>query len=232
MKANPCAASSSTRPAFDSFMQRAFLLPQSTRPIASGRRSWAKPQRGAEAQGKNLLTPGTRKDTTIVMVSPRSLLAAAALSLVACQDPPAPAPAPSATPAPVASAAPAPTPTPEAPKPAPTETKPPEQIAAQHVLIAYKGSKNAPKTVTRSKADAKKRAEEVAAKAKAGGDFTSLVKEYSDDTATVERLGSLGKFKADGMVKPFSDAAFALKVDQISDPVETPFGFHVIKRNQ
>ncbi|MDI1478021.1 peptidylprolyl isomerase [Polyangium sp. y55x31] len=169
------------------------------------------------------------------MLSPRSLLLLVPALLFACQEsPPAPAPATSAAPA----SAPTPTPTPTAaPAPTPEKTaaapeKPPEWITAQHVLVAYKGAKNAPKTVTRSKADAKKRAEEVAAKAKAGEDFTALVKEYSDDAATVERLGSLGKFKADGMVKPFSDAAFALKVDETSGVVETPFGFHVIKRNQ
>ncbi|MDI1450638.1 peptidylprolyl isomerase [Polyangium sp. 6x1] len=170
----------------------------------------------------------------IPMLSPRSLLLLVPALLLACQDapPPAPAPAtsaaPAATPTPTPSAAPAPTPE----KTAAAPEKPPEWITAQHVLVAYKGAKNAPKTVTRSKADAKKRAEEVAAKAKAGEDFTALVKEYSDDAATAERLGSLGKFKADGMVKPFSDAAFALKVDETSGVVETPFGFHVIKRNQ
>lgn len=116
-------------------------------------------------------------------------------------------------------------------KPAGTSDKP-ESVAAQHVLVAFKGAKNAPASVKRTKAEAKKRADEVAAKAKAGDDFTALVKEYSDDAATIDRLGSVGKFKADGMVKPFSDAAFALKVDGTSDPVETPFGFHIIKRNQ
>ena len=108
----------------------------------------------------------------------------------------------------------------------------PEWITAQHVLVAFKGAKNAPATVKRSKDEAKKRAEEVATKAKAGEDFSALVKDYSDDAATIDRLGSVGKFKPEGMVKPFSDAAFALKVDGVSDPVETPFGFHVIKRNQ
>ena len=109
----------------------------------------------------------------------------------------------------------------------------PTSIAAQHILIAYKGAQNAPKTVTRSKADAKKRADEVAAKAKApGADFSALVAEYSDDPAKGERQGSLGKFTRDKMTKAFSDAAFKLKVDEISDPVETPFGFHVIRRNQ
>jgi len=171
------------------------------------------------------------------MVSPRAALLLVPALVLACQDPPpAPAPAKSAVPA----AAPSPTPTPmpsAAPLPTPEKTaaapeKPPEWITAQHVLVAYKGAKNAPKTVTRSKADAKKRADEVATKAKAGDDFTALVKEYSDDAATAERLGSLGKFKPEGMVKPFSDAAFALKVDETSGVVETPFGFHVIKRNQ
>jgi peptidyl-prolyl cis-trans isomerase NIMA-interacting 1 len=108
----------------------------------------------------------------------------------------------------------------------------PDAIAAQHVLVAYKGAEKAPKGVTRSKAEAKKRADEVAAKAKSGTDFSSLVAEYSDDPAAKERQGSVGKFTRDKMAKPFSDAAFALAVDESSGAVETPFGFHVIKRNQ
>jgi parvulin-like peptidyl-prolyl isomerase len=111
-------------------------------------------------------------------------------------------------------------------------TEAPTSVAAQHVLVAYKGAKNAPKSVTRSKDEAKKRAAEVTTKAKAGGDFAALVKDYSDDAATKERLGSVGKFTRDKMVKPFADAAFALGVDAVSEPVETEFGFHVIKRNQ
>ena len=100
------------------------------------------------------------------------------------------------------------------------------------MLVAYKGAKNAPANVTRSKADAKARADDVRKKALAGDDFSELAKTYSDDPGSRDRLGSVGKFKRDGMVKPFSDAAFALKVDEISDVVETPFGFHVIKRTE
>lgn len=118
------------------------------------------------------------------------------------------------------------------PAPEPTAEKPPESVAAQHVLIAYRGAKNAPPGVKRTKAAAKTLAEEVAAKAKAGSDFSALVQEYSEDPGTKERLGSVGKFTPDKMVKPFSDAAFQLRVDEVSAPVETEFGFHVIKRNQ
>ena len=115
---------------------------------------------------------------------------------------------------------------------APVVAKEPDAIAAQHVLVAYRGAERAPKTVTRSKADARKRAEEVATKAKAGADFTALVNEYSDDPGAKDRQGSLGKFTRAKMAKAFSDAAFALDVDKTSGVVETPFGFHVIKRNQ
>jgi hypothetical protein len=108
----------------------------------------------------------------------------------------------------------------------------PDAVAAQHVLVAWKGAEKAPKSVTRTKAEAKKRAEEVAAKAKTGADFSALVAEYSDDPAAKERQGSVGKFTRDKMAKPFSDAAFALAVGESSVAVETPFGFHVIKRNQ
>ena len=114
-----------------------------------------------------------------------------------------------------------------------TPTTPPDQIAAQHILVAWKGAKNAPASVTRSKADAKKRADEAAAKAKEkGADFSALVAQYTDDEGTKGRQGSLGKFAKSKMTPAFADAAFALGVDQVSDPVETPFGYHVIKRNQ
>jgi peptidyl-prolyl cis-trans isomerase NIMA-interacting 1 len=152
--------------------------------------------------------------------------------LVACDDKkptqataPSASVSPSVTAPPVASSA--------APPPAATPTAPPEQIAAQHILVAWKGAKNAPASITRSKIDAKKRADEAAAKAKEkGADFSALVGEYSDDEGTKGRQGSLGKFAKSKMTPAFADAAFALSVDQVSDPVETPFGYHVIKRNQ
>ena len=162
-------------------------------------------------------------------------ITALAASLSGCDSPPPP-PSSDAASASVSAPAPAATPPPaEQPRPqatAATDDAGPEVVAAQHVLVAYKGAKRAPKTVTRSKADAKKRAEEALAKARKGDDFSQLVKAYSDEPGAAERLGNLGKFKREAMVKPFADAAFALKVGDVSDVVETEFGFHVIKRNQ
>lgn len=86
--------------------------------------------------------------------------------------------------------------------------------------------------MTRSKADAKARAAEALAKIKAGAPFEDAVKEYSDDQGSAERLGSVGKFHREDMDPAFSGAAFALRPGQVSDIVETPFGFHLIKRTQ
>lgn len=157
-----------------------------------------------------------------------------------CEEKKADAPAPVASAASAASAAPPIIAAPSAASSTSTSTSTtgsapaavPDAIAAQHVLVAYKGAEKAPKGVTRSKVDARKRAEEVAARAKSGVDFSALVAEYSDDPAAKERQGSVGKFTRDKMAKPFSDAAFALAVGEVSGAVETPFGFHVIKRNQ
>ncbi len=121
---------------------------------------------------------------------------------------------------------------PSAPASSTAPTAPPDAIIAQHVLVTYKGAKRAPKSVTRSKADAKARAAEALAKIRGGAPFEDVVKEYSDDTGSIDRMGSLGKFRRDDMDPAFSAAAFALGVGQVSDPVETPFGFHVIKRTQ
>ncbi len=62
-----------------------------------------------------------------------------------------------------------------------------------------------------------------------GGDFAALAKEVSNDPASAARGGDLGFFTKDRMVKPFSDAAFAMKKGEISSPVKSPFGYHIIQ---
>jgi NIMA-interacting peptidyl-prolyl cis-trans isomerase 1 len=156
--------------------------------------------------------------------------ALAALLAVGCDrstDAPAPgsatASASAAAPA-IASASPLPVP--------PAPASPPDTVIAQHLLVAYRGAKRAPKGVTRSKVEARARAEEARAKIAAGTTFEDAVAAYSDDAGSAERLGSVGKFHRADMDPAFSAAAFGLKVGAVSDVVETPFGFHVIKRTQ
>jgi parvulin-like peptidyl-prolyl isomerase len=123
----------------------------------------------------------------------------------------------------------------EPPKLIPVQAPPPkeeEKIAASHILVAYKEARSAAPTITRTKAQAKKRAEEALKKAKAGGDFAALAKQYSDDPGSGPKGGDLGAFVRRQMVAPFADAAFALKPGDVSGVVETDFGFHIIKRTQ
>lgn len=88
--------------------------------------------------------------------------------------------------------------------------KPEEEIHARHILVA-----------------SKEEAEEVAKKLKEGADFATLAKEKSKDPSA--EGGDLGFFSRGQMLKPFEDAAFALEVNQISEPVQTQFGWHIIK---
>jgi len=80
-----------------------------------------------------------------------------------------------------------------------------------------------------AKAAARKKAEELLAKVKAGGDFAALAKERSEDAGSAANGGDLGLFTRGRMTPAFEEAAFALQGGGLSDVVETPFGFHVIK---
>jgi hypothetical protein len=117
------------------------------------------------------------------------------------------------------------------PPPAPKEE---ERVGASHVLVSYKGARGAAPAVVRTKEQAKKRAQEVLKKARGAQatDFAALAKKYSDDPGSGPKGGELGVFNRASMVKPFSDAAFSLKPGDVSEIVETDFGFHVIKRTQ
>ncbi len=108
----------------------------------------------------------------------------------------------------------------------------PLEISARHLLVSYKGGLRASPGIGRSKAEALARAEEAQKRAAAGEDFIALVKQYSDEPGAAERGGDLGKFDRGSMVPAFANAAFALKIGEISAVVETQFGFHVIKRTE
>ena len=99
----------------------------------------------------------------------------------------------------------------------------PEQIQARHILI-----KVSPKADKSEKAAARKKIEEIQAKLKKGEDFGALAKEFSEGPSSAKG-GDLGWFERGRMVKPFEEAAFALKPGEVSNVVETQFGYHLIE---
>ena len=108
----------------------------------------------------------------------------------------------------------------------------PDEVAASHILISYKGADRADAKIKRGKQAAKKEAERIRNLIiNEGKDFADMAKQHSDGPSG-PKGGDLGKFKFEVMAKPFSEAAFALEVGEVSEVVETGFGFHVIKRTE
>jgi len=104
----------------------------------------------------------------------------------------------------------------------------PEQVRASHILI--KPDLSDPNTDPNlAKAAAKARAEVFLEQIKAGSDFEQLAKENSDDPGSAQNGGDLNFFGKGQMIPPFEKAAFELEVGQISDVVETRYGYHIIK---
>jgi foldase protein PrsA len=87
-----------------------------------------------------------------------------------------------------------------------------EQVKASHILVADEATAN-----------------EIKQKLADGADFAELAKEYSTDEGTKENGGELGFFAKGTMVTEFDDVAFTLPVNEISDPVKTDYGYHIIK---
>jgi peptidyl-prolyl cis-trans isomerase C len=105
----------------------------------------------------------------------------------------------------------------------PEAFKQPAQVKASHILIKVDPQAGEPQ-----KAEAKKKILGIRKKLQAGGDFAALAKEHSDCPSRANG-GDLGYFGRGQMVPPFDAAAFALKPGELSDVVETQFGFHLIK---
>jgi hypothetical protein len=106
-----------------------------------------------------------------------------------------------------------------------------ELVQARHILIRFQGSslpvKPGQKDLTDAEALAK--AQDIRKQLAAGGDFAGLAKENSDDTGSGANGGELGLFHHGQMVPSFETAAFALKDGEISAPVKSQFGYHIIQ---
>jgi len=100
----------------------------------------------------------------------------------------------------------------------------PEQVKASHILIMARQEE--PNDV---KQKAKEKIEDLLKQVKEGADFAELAKENSDDTGSAIDGGDLGFFDNQTMVPEFTEAAFALEPNEVSDIVETNYGYHIIK---
>lgn len=99
----------------------------------------------------------------------------------------------------------------------------PKTVEARHILV--KASQNADAEAVEK---AKTKALDILKKAREDNDFAEVAKQYSEGPTKVKG-GYLGAFKYEDMVKPFSDKAFSMNAGEISDPVRTQFGWHIIK---
>jgi peptidyl-prolyl cis-trans isomerase C len=99
-----------------------------------------------------------------------------------------------------------------------------ERVRASHILIGVPRNADAA-----TKEQARAKAAEILKDVKAGKDFAALATENSQDPGSARNGGDLGYFEHGQMVGPFDQAAFALKPGEVSELVETDFGFHIIK---
>jgi parvulin-like peptidyl-prolyl isomerase len=104
-----------------------------------------------------------------------------------------------------------------------------DRVAIRHILISHTGARQGSPYNSRSEAQAKSLIGKIRERLLQGESMTALAKQYSDDPSG-SRGGFLGASERGAWVKPFEEEAFSLKLNQISDVVRTPYGFHVLRR--
>ena len=105
-----------------------------------------------------------------------------------------------------------------------------DELEARHILVSTMGSQDPSKPVPpMSDDEARTRAEEIRKRLAAGEDFAQVAKASSDDPGSATNGGGLGLFGRFRMVPQFEEVAYALKVNEISQPVKTPYGYHIIQ---
>lgn len=106
-----------------------------------------------------------------------------------------------------------------------------EEAGASHILVSYVGASSAGEDVTRTKEEALAFAQDLKAQLDAGANFEQLARTHSDGPSGKEG-GSLGTFGRGAMVPPFEEAIWSMEEGEISDPVETQFGYHLIRTDK
>ena len=104
-----------------------------------------------------------------------------------------------------------------------------DKVHSRHILIRYRGAKRANDEVTRSREEARAQATAVRAAIAGGQDFAQVAREKGEDGSS-ERGGDLGSIGRGMFAFPYEEAAWALQPGELSDVVETDFGFHIIER--
>ena len=104
------------------------------------------------------------------------------------------------------------------------------KISASHILLMHKESQNSRSELTSD--EAKKKIDDIYEDIKGGKvKFADAAVQFSN-CPSGQSGGSLGEFTKGMMVKAFEDVAFSLDVEQISEPFESEFGFHIVKRDK
>ena len=98
----------------------------------------------------------------------------------------------------------------------------PPLVSISHILIEIKASEN-------QRAEALQQAEDLLARIRNGENFAELARQYSGDPGSAEAGGDLGFFSRGGFVPAFEEVAFTLNPGEVSHPVETEFGYHIIR---
>lgn len=104
-----------------------------------------------------------------------------------------------------------------------------DQLPARPATISFRNIIVSPKSSVEARAHTRQQADSIVGELRKGADFVTAAKRFSQDPASAEQGGDLGWFRRGQMVKEFEQVAFSQKPGVVSDPVESPFGFHIIQ---